>query len=89
MIRSYDWDYETAYAVMLCESGGDNKAVNDNPATKDRSIGLYQINLFGENALTRPDEEWLKNPANNIAYAYYLYQDGGWSHWQQCYNKVR
>lgn len=85
MIASYDWDYETAYAVMMCESGGDPSAVNDNPVTKDMSVGLYQVNLFGDNALTRPSEEWLKNPANNIYYAHELYKSGGWyTHWRNC-----
>lgn len=80
-LANYDWDIRVARAVMLAESGGDHLVVNDNPATGDYSVGLFQINLYGKLAASRPSEEWLKVPENNIAYAYTLYKEGGWNVW--------
>lgn len=80
-LQKYDWNQTVAYNVMLEESGGDHMVVNDNPDTGDYSIGCFQINLYGDNALTRPSETWLKVPANNVAYAYKLYQASGWNPW--------
>lgn len=89
MIRSYDWDYTLAQKIMICESGGDPTIVNDSPETEDYSIGLFQINLYGDNALHRPPEDWLKNPSNNIYYAHKLYVESGWGQWRNCYNKYK
>lgn len=33
--------------IALAESGGNTKALNNNPATGDYSVGLWQINYFG------------------------------------------
>lgn len=38
---------DVAAAVALAESGGSTTALNDNPATRDYSVGLWQINYFG------------------------------------------
>ena len=84
-LEKYDWDVEKAISICTCESGGDTNIVNDNPTTGDYSVSLFQINLFGNNAKTRPSEEWLKIPANNISYAYTLYKSGGFErHWRHC-----
>jgi hypothetical protein len=37
----------TMAAVALAESGGNPTALNNNPATGDYSVGLWQINYFG------------------------------------------
>jgi hypothetical protein len=37
----------TAAAIALAESGGRPDALNDNPATGDYSVGLWQINYYG------------------------------------------
>lgn len=37
----------TAYAVMMAESGGNNNAHNPNAGTGDNSYGLFQINMLG------------------------------------------
>lgn len=37
-----------ASAIAMAESGGLSDALNDNPATRDYSVGLWQINYFGD-----------------------------------------
>ena len=87
LICSYGWNCNVAYAVMMAESGGNSNIVNFNHNTKDYSVGLFQINLYGNLALERPSEEWLKNPENNIEYAYKIYQKDGWNAWGAYRNK--
>lgn len=81
LIAQYDWDVPTAYAVMMAESRGNPNALNNNPATADYSVGLFQINLYGALANDRPSEEWLRVPENNVAYAYKMWQQSGWYPW--------
>jgi soluble lytic murein transglycosylase-like protein len=80
-------DPNIALHVAKCESSLNPRAINDNPTTTDMSIGIYQINLYGDNAKSRPSKEWLLVPENNISYAIELYKSGGWNHWKFCYNK--
>lgn len=77
LLAQYDWPVTSARAVMLCESGGVADRHNYNPATKDNSWGLYQVNLWGGNARTRPPATELIKPEVNIAYAYGLYISQG------------
>lgn len=91
LISQYDWRIETATAVMQAESSCNPQAVNNNPGTGDYSVGLFQINLYGANARTRPSEAELKDPATNIAWAYRLYSGNGKSfigQWGVCRSKV-
>jgi len=89
LVAQYDWNVDIAMAIMNAESECSTTVVNDNPATKDYSIGLFQINLFGNNAKSRPSEEALKDPATNIAFAYKLYKSSGFqSQWGVCRKKV-
>lgn len=76
---------DTALRVMSCESGGNPNALNNNPRTGDYSVGLFQINLFGNLANSRPSEEWLKVPENNISFAARMSRNG-WGAWT-CYRK--
>ncbi len=77
LISRYDWDADSAYKIMMCESSGNPNANNFNHRTRDNSFGLFQINLYGNLANDRPSAEWLKVPENNIAYAYELYVKEG------------
>jgi hypothetical protein len=92
IIREYDWNSEEAYKIMLCESGGNANSHNFNHKTRDNSYGLFQINLYGSLANTRPSAEWLKVPANNIDFAYDLYvkegrRFGTTGGWRNCAKK--
>lgn len=72
---------EKALEIAKCESGLNPSAINDNPKTGDYSVGLFQINLYGDLAKERPSREWLLIPENNIQFAYELYLKRGWGAW--------
>lgn len=76
-IAKHDWPQRTAQRIMQAESRGRARAVNDNPRTRDYSVGCFQINIYGRLAANRPSENWLKNPANNVAYAHEIYLSQG------------
>ncbi len=86
-INRYDWNTTTAYNVMMCESSGRPDVNNFTHATRDNSWGLFQINIYGRLANTRPSAEWLKDPENNVEYAYQLYRQNGWKPWLNCARK--
>lgn len=77
IISQYNWNVDTAMRVMFAESGCRYWALNNTPATGDYSVGLFQINLYGRNAINRPSEAQLKDPATNIAWAYKFYAGNG------------
>lgn len=85
-VQKYDWNKQVAHAVMMAESSGIEWKVNDDPSTGDYSVGCFQVNLYGTNALSRPSEAELKNPELNVQWAYNHYQaigqtfgtSGGW-----------
>lgn len=85
LIDNYDWDVNTALAICSCESTGNPNALNSTPP--DYSVGLFQINLYGSLAASRPSEAWLRVPANNIDYAYGMWKNSGWSPWA-CIHKI-
>ena len=88
LVSKYDWDVEVMVDIIFCESSFRPGVINDNPTTRDFSVGLAQINLYGVNAKHRPPVEDLIDPVKNIAFAYDLYSSGGFKHWS-CYKKIR
>jgi len=80
-IMSYNWDWDIAYKIMSCESGGNPEAIGDTN-TKYHSYGLFQIrNLPSRNY----NIEELFNPERNIEIAYEIYKQDGWLAWRRCY----
>ena len=72
-------EWRLAKAIMLAESGGNEKAINTNTnGTKDR--GLFQINSIHK-------ETNLFDPEHNIEVAYKVYKKQGWTAWSAYNNK--
>ena len=69
---------ENALAIMACESGGNQKAVNhnDTKVTGYASYGLFQIN--------GPDNWKWDNPDKNIDRAVTIFYTQGWRAWKNC-----
>ncbi len=72
----------TMAAVALAESGGNPNALNDNPSTGDYSVGLWQINYFGNLAPSRTQsygspQQLLADPQAQARAAVALAGNGG------------
>jgi hypothetical protein len=76
-------DLDIAVAVALAESGGNTKAYNGNG--KDRSYGLWQINMYGDMGPARqrqfalPSYDALYQPEVNAKAAKAIHKSQGWS----------
>ena len=81
-------EVDLALRVMEKESGGDPSSHNDNPATGDDSYGLFQINLYGRLAESRPSPEELLDPEKNIQFAAQVFQSSGWHPWKNTMRKL-
>lgn len=75
-----------AYAVAMAESGGRSTAFNGKG--RDRSYGLFQINMLGSLGPARREKfglarnEDLYDPLTNAKVAYHMTAGGqNWSHW--------
>ena len=73
-------------AIALAESGGNPRALNNNPATGDYSVGLWQINYFGNLAPSRTQRygspQQVTDPIANAKAAVDLAQNGfGLGNW--------
>lgn len=77
----YDWCHQTAIAVAKAESGLRPDAHNYNPATGDNSYGIFQINLYGSLANSRPAPNKLVDYKFNVEYAYNMWKSQGWTPW--------
>jgi hypothetical protein len=75
-------DLDIAVAVALAESGGNTKAYNGNG--KDRSYGLWQINMYGNMGPARqrqfalPSYDALYQPEVNAKAAKAIHKSQGW-----------
>lgn len=85
LVAQYDWNVDTMLAICQCESGGNPNALN--PVPPDYSVGLFQINLYGALAASRPSEAALYDPATNVATAYGIWKAQGYGGWT-CYYKI-
>jgi hypothetical protein len=79
---------DTAYAVMMAESGGNPRAHNPDASTGDNSYGLFQINMLGNLGPDRLKRYGLKSnadlldPAVNARVAFQMSKGGkDWSPW--------
>lgn len=68
LINQYPWPADTAYNVMMCESGGNANAYN----ASSGATGLFQI-LNGA-----------FDPYENVALAFKMWQSRGWQPWRAC-----
>lgn len=74
------------YAICMAESSGNHLAHNLNHKTRDDSYGLFQINLYGDLAASRPSPEQLLDPNFNVDYAHKMWLNRGyldWSTWMR------
>jgi hypothetical protein len=65
LVNQYPWPTQTAYRIMMCESGGNANAYN----ARSGATGLFQI-------LGGPFD-----PAANVAMAFRMWQQRGWQPW--------
>lgn len=74
LISQYDWDTDTALAVVLCESQGDPGAINPSSG----AAGLFQL-LGWDRFAARLFGRWVSvlDPSVNARVAYALYLDSG------------
>lgn len=79
---------KTAWAIVQRESKGNPRAFNPNPATKDLSYGLFQINMRDDLGPSRRKQyglasnDALYDPLTNAKVAYRLSKGGtDWGHW--------
>jgi len=72
---------DNALKIMNAESGGNPKAHNLNHQTRDNSYGLFQINLYGGLAKSRPQGWQLLDPEFNVKYAAELQGKQSWKIW--------
>lgn len=74
-------------AIAMAESGGRSGALNDNPATGDRSYGLTQVNMIGGLGPARlkqfglSSNEDLFDPITNLRAAKAIRDSQGWNAW--------
>jgi soluble lytic murein transglycosylase-like protein len=78
IVSKYDWDVNTALAIMRAESGcrADAYGVNTNGSN---DAGLMQINSVHVGSVIGNKERF--DAAANIAAAYKVYRGSGWRAW--------
>lgn len=88
--RRVGWPEEDLVMVVanaLGESGGNPRARNFNPSTKDDSLGIMQVNLYGDLGPERrrqfglQSDEDLFDPDTNLRAALEIKKSQGWNAW--------
>lgn len=83
MVAQYNWNVDTAMAVMQAENRTCLPKINNAGVNTDGSVdyGLFQINSSNSKLFTSTDT--LYDPAVNIHVAYVLYSTSsrGWGNW--------
>lgn len=84
LLSQYDWKIETAFDVLMAESGGNPQAINWQDSHKNcvGSFGYFQLGCIHGTA----DE--LLDPIKNIEVAYKVYSKSGTSAWSVCNKKI-
>lgn len=76
----YDWDYRTAYAICMAESGGNSQAYNAANRNGSNDAGLFQINsIHVKSGLIGEKDRF--DPVQNVKAAYAIYKGSGWKAW--------
>lgn len=83
----YDWDYRTAYAICMAESGGRSDAYNGSNYNGSNDAGLMQINSIHVQSGLIGDKDRF-DPEENMKAAYAIYKGSGWKAWS-AYNNRR
>ncbi|MEA9985660.1 transglycosylase SLT domain-containing protein [Subtercola sp. RTI3] len=79
LVAQYDWDIDTALAIMKAESGCDPAADNTGTnANGSNDKGLLQINSVHSDLISDLDR---LDPTKNIRAAYEIYRGSGWRAW--------
>lgn len=81
LLAQYSWNVDTMLRIMKAESGCRPESLNNNPRTRDYSVGLLQVNLYGKLKASRPPEAELKIPQKNIEASYKIFKSQGYKAW--------
>jgi hypothetical protein len=85
LIRRYDWDWKTAYAIAKCESSFKPTAYNpERHRGCNGSYGIFQVAC-----LHWKEGEDRFDPALNVGRAYEVYKRQGWRAWRNCYKAIQ
>lgn len=77
--KYFGTEWNNAKRVAICESHLNPLAIHDSKGSY--SIGIFQINIYGKLASSRPSKEWLLDAENNIKYAADMFHAQGWRPW--------
>lgn len=77
LLCQYPWDCARAYRIMMCESEGIASKVDSG------NYGLMQVNQV-HRAMVNGNLDALLDPETNVAVAFRLYQQRGWTPWVYC-----
>lgn len=80
LVSQYNWDVNTALAIMRAESGCNPRAFNAHNSDGSNDGGLFQVNSIHVRSGLIGDQERF-DPASNVRAAYVIYQGSHWRAW--------